>query len=96
MKILLFSTKDFNEGENVNEYVEKLKKEGFNVTEELYSPGGSTPYTVNNVEVNSVEELFKIRKIIKHSLIISTSLEDDRPFIEVYDSYREPYSPKEY
>lgn len=95
MKVLLFSTKDFNDGENVNEYVEELKKEGFNVSQELYSPGGSTPYYAYRVEVNSAEELFKIPKIIKHSLIVNTSLEDDRPFIEVYDSYREPYSPKD-
>lgn len=88
MKILFFSAKDFNEGENINKYVEKLKKEGFNVSQELYSPGGSTSYTINNVEVNSVEELFKIHKIIKHSLIVSTSLEDDRPFIEVNDDMR--------
>lgn len=88
MEILLFSTKDFNDGENINEYVEELKKEGFNVSQELYSPGGSTPYTVNIVEVNSVEELFKIPKVIKHSLIVNTSLEDDRPFIEVNDDMR--------
>lgn len=88
MKILFYSAKDFNEGENINKYVEELKKKGFNVTQELYSPGGSTPYTVNIVEVNSVEELFKIHKVIKHSLIISTSLEDDRPFIEVNDDMR--------
>ena len=94
MKILLFSTKDFNDGENMKEYVEKLKNEGFNVTQESYSPGGSTPYNVYKVEVNSAEELFKIPMIIKHSLIVNNSLEDDRPFIEVYDTYREPYSPK--
>lgn len=88
MKILFFSAKDFNEGENINKYVEKLKKEGFNISQELYSPGGSTSYTINNVEVNSVEELFKIHNIIKHSLIVSTSLEDDRPFIEVNDDMR--------
>lgn len=88
MKILFFSAKDFNEGENINKYVKKLKKEGFNISQELYSPGGSTSYTINNVEVNSVEELFKIRNIIKHSLIVSTSLEDDRPFIEVNDDTR--------
>lgn len=88
MKILFFSAKDFNEGENINKYVEKLKKEGFNVSQEIYSPGGGTSYTINNVEVNSVEELFKIHKIIKHSLIVSTSLEDDRPFIEVNDDMR--------
>lgn len=88
MKILLFSTKDFNDGDYINEYVEELKKEGFNVSQELYSPGGSTPYTVNIVEVNSVEELFKIPKVIKHSLIVNTSLEDDRPFIEVNDDMR--------
>lgn len=88
MKILFYSAKDFNEGEYINKYVEELKKEGFNVSQELYSPGGSTPYTVNSVEVNSVEELFKIRKVIKHSLLLSTSLEDDRPFIEVNDDMR--------
>lgn len=88
MKVLFYSAKDFNEGENINKYVEELKKEDFNVTQELYSPGGSTPYTVNNVEVNSVEEIFKISKVIKHSLMLSTSLEDDRPFIEVNDDVR--------
>lgn len=89
MKILLFSTKDFNEGENIRKYVKELKEAGYDVTQETYSPGGSTPYTVNAVEVDSVEELFKIRKVIKHCLVLSTSLEDDRPFIEIYDDLRE-------
>ena len=94
MKILLFSTKDFNDGENMKEYVEKLKNEGFNITQESYSPGGSTPYMAYYIDVNTVEEMFKIRTIVKHSLIVSISLEDDSPFIEFYDTYREPYSPK--
>lgn len=88
MKILFYSAKDFNEGESIRKYVKELKEAGYDVTQETYSPGGSTPYTVNSVEVNSVEELFKIRKVVKHSLIISTSLEDDRPFIEVNDDMR--------
>ena len=37
MKILLFSTKDFNDGENMREYVDIIRKAGFNSTQEIYS-----------------------------------------------------------
>lgn len=32
MKILLFSTKDFNDGENMREYVKELKEAGYDVS----------------------------------------------------------------
>lgn len=95
MKILLFSTKDFNDGENMKEYVYSLKKAGYSITQELYSPGGNTPYPAYSIELDKIEDIFKIKTIIKHPLIISNTLEDDTPFIEFYDTYREPYSPRE-
>ena len=95
MKILLFSTKDFNDGENMREYVKELKEAGYDVTQESYSPGGNTPYLAYRIELNTVEDIFKIKTIIKHPLIVSNALEDDTPFIEFYDTYSEPYSPRE-
>ena len=95
MKILLFSTKDFNDGENMKRYVEKLKREGYCITQEMYSPGGSTPYPAYYIELDKIEDIFKIGLLVKHSMIVTTSIDDDSPFIEFYDAYREPYSPKE-
>jgi hypothetical protein len=95
MKILLFSTKDFNDGEYMRKYVKELKEAGYDITQESYSPGGSTPYPAYYIELDKIEDIFKIGLIVKHSMIVNTSIDDDSPFIEFYDTYREPYSPKE-
>ena len=76
MKILLFSTKDFNDGECMRKHVEKFKKAGFDITQEMYSP-------------KTIEELIKMARITKRSVIVDTSIEDDTPFIEIYDDHRE-------
>lgn len=95
MKILLFSTKDFNDGEYMRKYVDTIRKAGFNITQEMYSPGGSTPYPAYYIDLDKIEDIFKIGLLVKHSMIVNTSIDDDSPFIEFYDTYREPYSPKE-
>lgn len=89
MKILLFSTKDFNDGEYMRKHVKKFKKADFDITQEIFTPKGGVSYMAYFVEVNTIEELIKMARITKRSVIVNTSIEDDTPFIEIYDDHRE-------
>lgn len=89
MKILLFSTKDFNDGEYMRKHVKKFKKAGFDITQEIFTPKGGVSYMAYFIEVSTIEELIKMARITKRSLIVDTSIEDDTPFIEIYDDHRE-------
>ena len=89
MKILLFSTKDFNDGELMRKHVEKFKRAGFNITQKMFTPKGDVSYVAYFVEVSTIEELIKMARITKRSVIVNTSIEDDTPFIEIYDDHRE-------
>lgn len=89
MKILLFSTKDFNDGEYMRKHVKKFKKADFDITQEIFTPKGGVSYMAYFVEVNTIEELIKMARITKRSVIVNTSVEDDTPFIEIYDDHRE-------
>ena len=52
----------------------------------IWQEMGFTVNYIPHIEINSIEELHKLRTLVKHPLVYCDS---DEPEIEIYDGYRE-------
>lgn len=87
MKFLLTAVHDsFGDAEMI-EYIEKLRKEGFNIYSDV--PDDDTRYRDHYIYVNSIGDLMKLINTVDHEVVVSRSYKGDPPCIQIYDDYRE-------
>ena len=61
-------------------YSDKLRLEGFDIKREGKD---------SIIEINTVDDILKLIKVVEHEIIISVSYKGDPPQIEIYDTWRE-------
>lgn len=88
MKFLLTATSDsFRDDKEVLEYIDKLRKEGFDIYSDVSD--NDTGYRDHYIYVNSIGDLMKLIDTVEHEVVVSKSYKGDPPCIEIYDDYRE-------
>lgn len=87
MKFLLTAVSDSFGDEELLEYIDKLRKEGFDIYSDI--PDDDTRYRDNYIYVNSIGDLTKLIDTVEHEVVISRSYKGDPPCIQIYDDYRE-------
>lgn len=86
MKFLLTAVSDSFGDEELLEYIDKLRKEGFDIYSDVPD---DTRYRDNYIYVNSIGDLTKLIDTVEHEVVISRSHKGDPPCIQIYDDYRE-------
>lgn len=87
MKFLLTAVSDSFGDEALLEYIDKLRKEGFDIYSDI--PDDDTRYRDHYIYVNSIGDLTKLIDTVEHEVVISRSYKGDPPCIQIYDDYRE-------
>lgn len=87
MKFLLTAVSDSFGDEELLEYIDKLRKEGFDIYSDV--PDDDTRYRDNYIYVNSIGDLTKLIDTVEHEVVVSRSYKGDPPCLEIYDDYRE-------
>lgn len=87
MKFLLTAVSDSFGDEELLEYIDKLRKEGFDIYSDV--PDDDTRYRDNYIYINSIGDLTKLIDTVEHEVVVSRSYKGDPPQIEIYDTWRE-------
>lgn len=87
MKFLLTASSDSFGDTEMMEYIDKLRKEGFDIYSDV--PDDNTRYRDHYIYVNSIGDLTKLIDTVENEVVISRSYKGDPPCIEIYDDYRE-------
>lgn len=87
MKFLLTAVTDVFGDKTMIEYIDKLRKEGFDIYSER--PDDSKRYRDHYVYVNGIEDLMKLIDTVEYEVVVSRSYKGDPPCIQIYDNYRE-------
>ena len=89
MRVLLKATSNselgFYDKSVVNNYIQKLKS--IRATKEEYTDSFGDKFWYIYVEIKDLYDINLIQKVFDEELIID--LRGEKPFIEVYDNYRE-------
>lgn len=77
-----------NENYKLVDYIYKIHMLDIHTSsEKVIDPVDESTYIKYTVEVNSLEDLLRIKKTLEHELILGTS--DDENYLEIYDYWRE-------
>lgn len=87
MKFLLTASSDSFGDTVIMEYIDKLRKEGFDIYSDV--PDDNTRYRDHYIYVNSIGDLTKLIDTVENEVVISRSYKGDPPCIQIYDDYRE-------
>ena len=87
MKFLFTAVSDSFGDKEALEYIDKLRKEGFDIYSE--TPDDSKRCRDHYIYVNSIGGLMKLIDTVEHEVVISKSYKGDPPCIQIYDDYRE-------
>lgn len=77
-----------NEDYKMIDYIYKIRMQDIHTSsEKVINPIDESTYIKYTIDVNSLEDLLRIKKTLEHELILRT--DDDEDCIEIYDYWRE-------